>query len=207
MKARISKVSHHDDLSAFYSLLSKANSQPQGFNVPNSSKEEDVSNEVEAERAVRRKKSRASAHQDHTDVYDCVFSATGPSQVESIHPVAHTGPCTESNKRPGKSTEKMNPTQLIPSKEPKKAPSLMQDEFLEDSNDNCIPLHSRGDSRMNRAVAAKLRDPKLTLMEALKLGGFEYSEDSAYDEDGVSLSQRKNQLSRRVRLKKKQMQG
>ena len=63
-----------------------------------------------------------------------------------------------------------------------------------------------GDPRMHRAVAARLANPAISLYEALKIGGFEYPTDddsSCLDSEQVSLGQRKNQLSRRVRLAKK----
>ena len=60
---------------------------------------------------------------------------------------------------------------------------------------------------MHRAVAARLANPALTLVEALRTGGFNYPEvvyDDHYilENDTVSLGQRKNQLSRRCRLAK-----
>ena len=61
----------------------------------------------------------------------------------------------------------------------------------------------KGDPRMHRAVAARLEDPKMSLFDALKIGGFEYSDDhdsNAMDSEHITLGQRKNQLSRRVRL-------
>jgi len=67
----------------------------------------------------------------------------------------------------------------------------------------------RGDPRMHRAVAARLADPNMPLYDALKLGGFEYPADddaSCVDSEKVTLGQRKNQLSRRLRLTKKQKQ-
>ena len=57
-----------------------------------------------------------------------------------------------------------------------------------------------------RAVAARLADPELSLFEALKVGGFEYQDDTeptASDSENITLGQRKNQLSRRLRLAKK----
>ena len=65
----------------------------------------------------------------------------------------------------------------------------------------------KGDPRMHRAVAARLADPSLSLFEALRAGGFDYTIDEdaqALDTDKVTLGQRKNQLSRRIRLAKKQ---
>ena len=61
----------------------------------------------------------------------------------------------------------------------------------------------KGDPRMHRAVAARLADPNLTLFEALKAGGFEYPDDNdpvRVDSEGITLAQRKNQLSRRIRI-------
>eukprot|EP00957_Ditylum_brightwellii_P174030 13250121-Ditylum_brightwellii.AAC.1 len=66
---------------------------------------------------------------------------------------------------------------------------------------------------MNRAVAARLENSDLTLLEALRAGGFEWcsdvdsdsSRDKIIDFDGVSLSQRKNQLNRRLRQHKKKI--
>lgn len=65
----------------------------------------------------------------------------------------------------------------------------------------------RGDPRMHRAVAARLANPELSLFEALIAGGFKFPDlkskgrnGGIYDSDNVLLSQRKNQLSRRLRL-------
>ncbi len=60
---------------------------------------------------------------------------------------------------------------------------------------------------MHKAVAARLANPSLSLYEALCMGGFDYSENddkSVTDERKVTLGQRKNQLSRRLRLARKQ---
>jgi hypothetical protein len=84
----------------------------------------------------------------------------------------------------------------------------------------------RGDPRMHKAVAARLANPSLSLFHALIIGGFKFPKHSSrkgdlnkdgktssrkknqiYDSDNILLSQRKNQLSRRLRLlsrKKKQ---
>jgi len=75
----------------------------------------------------------------------------------------------------------------------------------------------RGDLRMHRAVAARLAEPKLSLLQALVIGGFRFPtimnkeqqgrkrkgfppRAPIYDTDGILLSQRKNQLSRRLRF-------
>lgn len=55
----------------------------------------------------------------------------------------------------------------------------------------------------NRAVSARLHDPNLTLFEALKAGGFDYPDDNNpnhVDGENITLAQRKNQLSRRLRI-------
>ena len=60
---------------------------------------------------------------------------------------------------------------------------------------------------MHKAVAARLANPSLSLYEALCIGGFDYSENddkSVTDERKVTLGQRKNQLSRRLRLAPKE---
>ena len=59
---------------------------------------------------------------------------------------------------------------------------------------------------MHKAVAARLKNPEISLFDALKIGGFEYisnNDSSATDSENVTLGQRKNQLSRRLRLAKK----
>lgn len=62
----------------------------------------------------------------------------------------------------------------------------------------------KGDPRMEKAVIARLANPQLPLYEALLMGGFEYTEDpQSVDDQGVTLCQRKNQLSRRIRMAKK----
>ena len=61
----------------------------------------------------------------------------------------------------------------------------------------------KGDPRMHRAVAARMENPELSLFEALRIGGFDYAADedaSIMDAEKVTLGQRKNQLSRRLRL-------
>ncbi len=69
----------------------------------------------------------------------------------------------------------------------------------------------RGDPRMHKAVAARLGNPNLSLLDALIVGGFQFpngtegdgrSDRNIYDSDNVLLCQRKNQLSRRLRLAK-----
>mmetsp|Transcript_3120 Transcript_3120/g.4555 ORF Transcript_3120/g.4555 Transcript_3120/m.4555 type:complete len:810 (-) Transcript_3120:492-2921(-) len=71
---------------------------------------------------------------------------------------------------------------------------------------NYIPskLGRKGDPRMHRALKARLDNPKLSLLDALTQGGFEFhwKDGISYDSDNVQLGQRKNQLSRRLRLYK-----
>ena len=59
---------------------------------------------------------------------------------------------------------------------------------------------------MTLALQAKIRNPKMTAYDALKIGGFEYPRQERgmkateiYDCDNINLQQRKNQLSRRIR--------
>lgn len=62
---------------------------------------------------------------------------------------------------------------------------------------------------MHRAVAARMQNPELSLFDALRLGGFDYPADedaNVMDSEKVALGQRKNQLSRRLRLARKQQE-
>lgn len=63
---------------------------------------------------------------------------------------------------------------------------------------------------MHRAVAARLSNPELSLFDALHIGGFNYptnDDSSMTDSEKVTLGQRKNQLSRRLRLARKHQKG
>lgn len=69
----------------------------------------------------------------------------------------------------------------------------------------------KSDPRMDAAVEAKINDPDLSLVDALRQGGFVFpiiDETSApqytvVDSDNVKITQRKNQLLRRLRSMKK----
>lgn len=68
-------------------------------------------------------------------------------------------------------------------------------------------LGRKGDPRMHNAVKARLEDPNLSPLDALTYGGFRFytgSDGVTYDSENVTLTQRKNQLSRRIRVAKKQ---
>lgn len=74
----------------------------------------------------------------------------------------------------------------------------------------------KSDPRMDGAVQAKLNDPSISLLDALKIGGFQFpglgdSSTPLYtvvDADNVKITQRKNQLLRRIRMaKKKELSG
>lgn len=68
----------------------------------------------------------------------------------------------------------------------------------------------KSDPRMDRAVEAKLADPNMSLIDALRAGGFDIpSTDGSsapqyvvVDGDNVKITQRKNQLLRRLRTTK-----
>lgn len=82
---------------------------------------------------------------------------------------------------------------------------MTQDDSTATTSNNQFKLGRKGDPRMHRAVAARLRDPNISLLDALREGGFDFPADSGHemqchDADGVTLGQRKNQLSRRLRL-------
>lgn len=71
------------------------------------------------------------------------------------------------------------------------------------SHNHTAKTGRKGDPRMHRAVAARLADPNMTLFEALKAGGFDYPDDNNpnyLDSEKITLAQRKNQLSRRLRI-------
>ena len=59
---------------------------------------------------------------------------------------------------------------------------------------------------MKRACLARIANPTLTLLAALKIGGFTFPQDHPTcedkDDDGVRLRQRKNQLSVSISCKK-----
>jgi len=66
------------------------------------------------------------------------------------------------------------------------------------------------DPRMQKAVEAKMDDPKLSLYDALVAGGFVFRDDPSVkdgmiDMDGTTLAQRKNNLCRRIRLEKEKL--
>lgn len=74
-----------------------------------------------------------------------------------------------------------------------------------------IKTGRKSDPRMDRAVRAKLDDPSLPLVDALRLGGFDFPQldgsspqYSFQDKDNVKITQRKNQLLRRLRTIKNQ---
>lgn len=74
------------------------------------------------------------------------------------------------------------------------------------SGPNTSKTGRKGDPRMHRAVGARLANPKISLFDALQIGGFHYDNDddaNAVDSEQITLAQRKNQLSRRIRLAQK----
>jgi hypothetical protein len=87
------------------------------------------------------------------------------------------------------------------------SPSDGPSKTFSDNGHRYSKMGRKGDPRMNRAVAARLTNPKLSLLDALIAGGFSFPSDTSnvldsdlLDNDGVSLAQRKNQLSRRLRI-------
>ena len=78
---------------------------------------------------------------------------------------------------------------------------------VQSSNTPARRRRGRGprDPRMEKAVKAKLADPKMPLLDALVHGGYVFREQgsttqgSMVDEDGITLRQRKNNLCRRIR--------
>ena len=73
-----------------------------------------------------------------------------------------------------------------------------------------IKTGRKSDPRMDRAMQAKLDDPTLPLLDALRLGGFVFPkllgsipQSPFLDTDNIKITQRKNQLLRRLRSAKK----
>ena len=66
----------------------------------------------------------------------------------------------------------------------------------------------RRDPRMATALKAKLADPDMSLLDALVLGGYVFTEEGGssgggkVDQDGITLRQRTNNLCRRIRTAK-----
>uniref|UniRef100_A0A7R9Z9J4 Uncharacterized protein n=1 Tax=Pseudictyota dubia TaxID=2749911 RepID=A0A7R9Z9J4_9STRA len=77
-----------------------------------------------------------------------------------------------------------------------------------------VPKGKRGDPRMHRAVALRMGNPQMTLLDALVQGGFVFpgvgqpgaSDRNIRDSDGVLLYQRKNQLNRRLRQERRKQE-
>ena len=63
-----------------------------------------------------------------------------------------------------------------------------------------------GDPRMEKSMKIRLANPKMPLRDVLVMGGFVFNSvdgtGEEVDEDGIRLDQRRNQLSRRIRLLK-----
>ena len=72
---------------------------------------------------------------------------------------------------------------------------------------NFSTLGRKGDPRMHLAMIARLKKPSMSLQDALEQGGFAFVKSKngeMMDTDSVQLRQRKNQLSRRLRLHRNQ---
>lgn len=85
---------------------------------------------------------------------------------------------------------------------------------LRHSNKHIKPskLGRKGDPRMHRAVSIRLANPEISLLAALRAGGFNFPEGeegelqgTVVDSDDVQLTQRKNQLNRRLRFARQGM--
>jgi hypothetical protein len=86
--------------------------------------------------------------------------------------------------------------------------SLEMNDNDPEGNTKASKLGRKGDPRMHQAVVARLSNPDISLYEALRMGGFEYptnDDASIVDSQRVTLGQRKNQLSRRLRLARKNL--
>jgi len=95
---------------------------------------------------------------------------------------------------------------------PDVAPTSLADNLVAhanrtDTGDNSKKPKTTGDHRMTLAIEAKTNNPKMSLLDALIVGGFDFpprkekgkNDKQIRDSDNVTLFQRKNQLSRRLR--------
>jgi len=109
-----------------------------------------------------------------------------------------------------------SPPMSTASSNPESESGVAKDDASDDIDKESSPgssnLGRRGDPRMHKAVAARLASPEMSLLDALIAGGFEFpdgtegagkSDRNVYDSENVLLCQRKNQLSRRLRLARK----
>lgn len=109
--------------------------------------------------------------------------------------------------------ELCNTTKLNPSIQNDKTKNTMEKTADHPPKKKLITTHikfgRKGDPRMNKAVVTRLDNPKISLVDALLIGGFSFpkginrSDRHVYDSDDVSLIQRKNQLLRRLRILRK----
>uniref|UniRef100_A0A7S4K3P1 Uncharacterized protein n=2 Tax=Odontella aurita TaxID=265563 RepID=A0A7S4K3P1_9STRA len=129
----------------------------------------------------------------------------GETQVASA--LTTTKDCCTTRRKPSVFTTPSTLRNLLPP-EPKKSGAPPR------SGKKCqhsVTWGRRGDPRMHRAVAIRLAHPCRPLLDALMEGGFTFpklnrpgaNDRNMYDEDGVLLFQRKNQLNRRIRQAKK----
>ena len=98
-----------------------------------------------------------------------------------------------------------------------KSPTPKSPKQRKTTQKNFSKLGRRGDPRMHKSVAARLVNADMPLLRALLTGGFVFptldsegvpldphltriDDDKVLDADGVTLAQRKNQLSRRIRI-------
>ena len=126
-------------------------------------------------------------------------SKSGPL-ASSIASTSSGDDCPASSKTAGKTRRPKSP------KKPRKT-----------KQKNFSKLGRRGDPRMHKSVAARLVNADMPLLRALLTGGFHFpilnaegipldphltriDDAKVLDADGVTLAQRKNQLSRRIRI-------
>ena len=123
-------------------------------------------------------------------------AATANQRMMAHKDESSSGHCSSS------STASCTSSQAAPPLPNRKLSSRTSSTTTPTSPPSSTGLGRKGDARMHKAVAIRLAQPQLSLFAALREGGFDYTVDQsdAKDSDGVCLSQRKNQLSRRLRL-------
>jgi len=141
---------------------------------------------------------------------------TDSSSKRLFDSTVSTADSAEDNDNDNDKKEPSHPISSADSNPESESDVAVKDDPSVDTDDKSSPGNSnlgrRGDPRMHKAVAARLASPEMSLLDALIAGGFEFpdgtegagkSDRNVYDSENVLLCQRKNQLSRRLRLARK----
>ena len=139
----------------------------------------------------------ASTSNSPMDISDAADTAMS-NKRDYIHPEAFKGPSTASPSKSSTGGRKRRSGSTAKGKSQK-------------TNNRKGRSGRKSDPRMQRAVQIKLDNPDTALKEALQMGGFDFhlknpaggqTDKNLIDMHGVSLSQHKNNLCRRLRQEK-----